>query len=253
MGGCLMVALAVIGALLPVMPTTIFLILALACFSKSSPRLEQRLLDHPRYGPGLRRWREQRIVPRKAKCFAALGMGGGFVALLLARPPHWVPWLVAAIELSVLLYLLSRPSRPGELAGWRRLSAGQWKGLALLLCVGLHLAALTAGWWWPGAKPPAPAEQPAMQWLAGGGSTAPEQKRIAERASEAASASRRAAAPQPAGIQPDSHSPRRPKRPASRVPRRARISRRRRAPPPTRRPARPPRPRPRRRTTAGRE
>ena len=209
LGGCLMVALAVIGALLPVMPTTIFLILALACFSKSSPRLEQRLLDHPRYGPGLRRWREQRIVPRKAKCFAALGMGGGFVALLLARPPHWVPWLVAAIELSVLLYLLSRPSRPGELAGWRRLSAGQWKGLALLLCVGLHLAALTAGWWWPGAKPPAPApaEQPAMQWLAGGGSTAPEQKRIAERASEAASASRRAAAPQPAGIQPDSHSP----------------------------------------------
>ncbi|MEO4010662.1 YbaN family protein, partial [Chromobacterium piscinae] len=196
LGGCLMVALAVIGALLPVMPTTIFLILALACFSKSSPRLEQKLLDHPRYGPGLRRWREQRIVPRKAKCFAALGMGGGFVALLLARPPHWVPWLVAAIELSVLLYLLSRPSHPGEPSGWRRLSARHWKGLALLLCAALHLAALTAGLWWPGAKPqaPAPAEQPAMRWLAGGGSTAPEQKRVAERASEAASASRRAAA-----------------------------------------------------------
>ena len=111
-GGCLMVALGVIGALLPVMPTTIFLILALACFSKSSPRLEARLLGHPRYGPGLRRWREQRIVPVKAKCFAALGMGVGFIALLLSRPPHWVPWLVAVIELSVLLYLLSRPSRP---------------------------------------------------------------------------------------------------------------------------------------------
>ncbi|OHX17811.1 hypothetical protein BI343_09475 [Chromobacterium amazonense] len=112
LSGVLMVGLGVIGALLPVMPTTIFLILALACFSKSSPRLEQRLLDHPRFGPGLRRWREQRIVPARAKCFAALGMGAGFVALLLARPPHWVPWLVAAIELSVLLYLLSRPSKP---------------------------------------------------------------------------------------------------------------------------------------------
>ncbi|WP_047236194.1 YbaN family protein [Chromobacterium subtsugae] len=113
-GGCLMVALGVIGAVLPVMPTTIFLILALACFSKSSPRLEARLLDHPKYGPGLRRWREQRVVPVKAKCFAAFGMGVGFIALLLSRPPHWVPWLVAAIELSVLLYLLSRPSRPAD-------------------------------------------------------------------------------------------------------------------------------------------
>ncbi|PRP68881.1 hypothetical protein BUE93_19225 [Chromobacterium amazonense] len=112
LSGVLMVGLGVIGALLPVMPTTIFLILALACFSKSSPRLEQRLLGHPRFGPGLRRWREQRIVPACAKCFAVLGMGAGFVALLLARPPHWVPWLVATIELSVLLYLLSRPSKP---------------------------------------------------------------------------------------------------------------------------------------------
>jgi uncharacterized membrane protein YbaN (DUF454 family) len=109
--GMLMLALGVIGALLPVMPTTIFLILALACFSKSSPRLERRLLAHPRYGPVLRLWREQRVVPVKAKWFAGLGMGVGFAALLLARPPHWVPWLVGAIELSVLLYLLSRPSR----------------------------------------------------------------------------------------------------------------------------------------------
>ncbi|MCP1288590.1 MULTISPECIES: YbaN family protein [Chromobacterium] len=115
--GVAMLALGVIGALLPVMPTTIFLILALACFSKSSPRLEQRLLAHPRYGPGLRRWREHRVVPVKAKCFAAMGMGAGFAALLLARPPHWVPWLVGAIELSVLLYLLSRPSQAIEPAG----------------------------------------------------------------------------------------------------------------------------------------
>ncbi|AXE30224.1 hypothetical protein DK842_10105 [Chromobacterium phragmitis] len=204
LGGCAMVALAVIGALLPVMPTTIFLILALACFSKSSPRLEQKLLDHPRYGPGLRRWREQRIVPVKAKCFAALGMGGGFVALLLSRPPHWVPWLVAAIELAVLLYLLSRPSRPDDPAGWR-LGPRGWRCLALLLCVALHLAALTAGLWWPGRQKAAtaPAETPAMQWLAGGGDPVPAERRISERASAAASASRRAPSERQAGVAPD--------------------------------------------------
>ena len=57
--GCVMVALGVIGAFLPVMPTTIFLILAVGCFSRSSPGLEKWLLDSPTYGPSLRAWREQ--------------------------------------------------------------------------------------------------------------------------------------------------------------------------------------------------
>ncbi|KAG1263441.1 hypothetical protein G6F65_014523 [Rhizopus arrhizus] len=47
--GWVMVGLGVIGALLPVMPTTIFLILAVGCFARSSPKFEQRLLAHPRY------------------------------------------------------------------------------------------------------------------------------------------------------------------------------------------------------------
>ncbi|PSD26304.1 DUF454 domain-containing protein, partial [Stenotrophomonas maltophilia] len=59
----------VFGALLPVMPTTIFLILAVGCFARSSPKFEQRLLAHPRYGPSLRLWREQGAVSRKGKVF----------------------------------------------------------------------------------------------------------------------------------------------------------------------------------------
>lgn len=110
--GMLMVALGVIGALLPVMPTTIFLILALACFSRASPRLEQRLLQHPRYGASLRLWREHRAVSRRGKRMACLGIAIGFIAMCLGHPPLAVVVLVGVAELLLALYLLRRPEGP---------------------------------------------------------------------------------------------------------------------------------------------
>jgi uncharacterized protein len=68
--GCLFVALGVIGAILPLMPTTIFLILAAGCFARSSPRLETWLLDHPRFGPSLRAWRQHGAIGRRGWAMA---------------------------------------------------------------------------------------------------------------------------------------------------------------------------------------
>ena len=87
--GWVMVGLGVIGALLPVMPTTIFLILAVGCFARSSPKFEQRLLAHPRYGPSLRLWREQGAVSRKGKAFASAGMAVGFALFCWGAHPSW--------------------------------------------------------------------------------------------------------------------------------------------------------------------
>lgn len=72
--GWLLVALGFLGALLPLMPTTIFLILAAGCFARSSPRLEAWLLAHPRFGPALRGWREEGAIGLRAKVMACLGI-----------------------------------------------------------------------------------------------------------------------------------------------------------------------------------
>lgn len=108
--GLMFVALGIIGIALPVMPTTIFFILALACFTRSSPKLEAWLLNHPRYGITLRHWQKYKVVPIKAKYCAGIGMLGGFIFLVYSTPPIWVIYLVAIIEICVMAYLISRPS-----------------------------------------------------------------------------------------------------------------------------------------------
>ncbi|CAB3874719.1 YbaN family protein [Achromobacter ruhlandii] len=109
--GCAMLALGVIGAFLPVMPTTIFLILAVGCFSRSSPRLERWLLDSPTYGPSLRAWREQGAVSRKGKLYASLGMAVGYGLFWWgAHPSLLLASGVGLFFLASAAYVLSRPS-----------------------------------------------------------------------------------------------------------------------------------------------
>jgi len=65
--GWLFVILGAIGAVLPLLPTTPFLILALGCFAESSPRFHKMLLDNKWFGPPLAQWEQTKTVRRKIK------------------------------------------------------------------------------------------------------------------------------------------------------------------------------------------
>lgn len=65
--GVLFTAIGTVGAFLPVLPTTPFLLLAAACFARSSPALYQRLIANRVFGPYISQWQRDRTIPREAK------------------------------------------------------------------------------------------------------------------------------------------------------------------------------------------
>ncbi len=105
------VALGFAGIFLPVLPTTPFLILAAACFARSSQRLEGWLLNHQHFGVLLRDWRTRGAIPRKAKWMALGGSALGFTLFWLGSDPGWPQTIaVGLLILSGVLYVFSRPS-----------------------------------------------------------------------------------------------------------------------------------------------
>jgi uncharacterized membrane protein YbaN (DUF454 family) len=76
--GAVCIALGLIGILLPVLPTTPFILLASWCFSRSSRRLESALLRSRLLGPFLRDWRQHRAIRRRVRYLAI-----GFVATMI--------------------------------------------------------------------------------------------------------------------------------------------------------------------------
>ena len=110
--GWMLVALGVIGFILPVMPGTIFMILAAGCFSHSSPRFERWLLEHRWFGASIRRWRERGAIPRRIKYVAIGSMAGGYAILLATSRPSW--WIALILALGLLARAASIATRPDQ-------------------------------------------------------------------------------------------------------------------------------------------
>lgn len=107
--GWIMVCLGAVGALLPLFPTTVFLLIGMWAFSISSPRFRNWLLEHRWLGPVLRAWHQHRAIPRIAKILSVTTMAGSVTVLALVAA--WiVPVVAAGVSAPVALFIVSRPT-----------------------------------------------------------------------------------------------------------------------------------------------
>lgn len=108
--GYLAVGLALAGVVLPVLPTTPFLLVATWAFARSSPQLDAWLRGHPRLGPPLAAWESRRAVPRGAKAVAGISLPGSWLTLLFGGAPTAVLVGAGAAMLAAIIWIMARPS-----------------------------------------------------------------------------------------------------------------------------------------------
>lgn len=109
--GLLCVGLGVLGAFLPVLPTTPFLLISVWAFSTSSPRLERWLLEHRRFGPPLVAWRRDRVIPLAAK-LTAWGSMAASLTLMIVAGASWIALAGAGSVMAIgAIYIARKPSR----------------------------------------------------------------------------------------------------------------------------------------------
>lgn len=115
--GWICVSLGFIGIFIPGLPTTIFLIIALWAFTKSSTKLRFWLLNHKRFGPILRNWQEHKVVPLRAKILMVI------LQIIVVIIVHYtfnnliITLGLALILVMVASYVISLPNKVPQVLG----------------------------------------------------------------------------------------------------------------------------------------
>jgi len=101
-----------IGIVLPLVPTTPFLLVAVWCFERGSPEWRAWLLAQPQFGPRIERWRAHGIIDRHTKHLAIAVMLAAVAGSAVFGAPIWVLGGQAVVMAGVAVFLLTRPETP---------------------------------------------------------------------------------------------------------------------------------------------
>ena len=109
--GWLCVGLAFVGILIPGIPTTIFLIIALWSFTQSSKKFQTWLLNHKKFGPILKNWQSHKVVPQRAKILMVILQISAVILVHYSLNNLIVTMGLAIILFFVALYVISLPGK----------------------------------------------------------------------------------------------------------------------------------------------
>jgi uncharacterized membrane protein YbaN (DUF454 family) len=111
-GGTLSLVLGAIGIVLPILPTTPFLLLAAACYLRSSERMHNWLLNNRWFGGYLRNYQEGRGIPQKTKVIAAtvLWISIVYSAFFVLDDILWAQAILLLIAVGVTIHLIRLPT-----------------------------------------------------------------------------------------------------------------------------------------------
>lgn len=106
--GGVCVLIGIINAFIPLMPTTVFLLIGLWAYGKGDPALAARLLQHPCFGRSLRLWVEHRQITRRGKVAAIVGMSVGSMTSFMTLGMRPLTWGMGVVLVVLGLYLATR-------------------------------------------------------------------------------------------------------------------------------------------------
>ena len=104
--------LGVVGAFLPVLPTTPFMLLTLFMFAKSSERFHYWLYNHRLFGPPLQSWHQHRVISVKAKVLSVSMMSLSLLYVIFYSPiPVWLMIVTGLLMGYGAWFVITKPSR----------------------------------------------------------------------------------------------------------------------------------------------